>query len=295
MARVPRRWILEDDGRAPRKHPGQRRLTILLRIMIGVTVVTGLLAAFDWLNFSLSYIDSDASLAQVREFQEGTSLFWPALLVTGILWLWKTLITRSRVVVRLLSLALAFFLTGIAVYGLVMLGFPGYAETRDPFVVRFWECPAGIPFREIEKQVSTCTEHPIDQMDWFIIEEDDYYNVASPTFRQPSSQAGNTATWEGLPQGEYVAILATEADLSSYDMAHIVRVTNTSSWEDTKNLRSYNAGDQPYWTERIEFTPQLQSMDVYFLPLVKLPVLLDPESRVYSTPAIDGCLFLAIA
>lgn len=291
MARAPRRWILADDGRSPPKHPGQRRLTIALRIMIGVTVVTGLLAAFDWLNFSLSYIDSDASLAQVLEFQEGTSLFWPALLVTGILWLWKTLTTRSRVVVRLLSLAL----TGIAMFGLVRSVVPGDADTRDAFSIRFWGCPAGIPFREIEKQVSTCTEHPIDQMDWFIIEEDDYYNVASPTFRQPSSQAGNTATWEGLPGGRYVAILATEADLSSYDMAHIVRDTTTLSFGDIKNLRSYNAGDQPYWTERIEFTPQLQSMDVYFLPLVELPVLLDPESRVYSTPAIDRMLFLAIA
>ncbi len=233
--------------------------------MVSVTMLTGVLAVVDWFAFLVASVDQPPSLAELREYQDSRSLFWPALAVTSILWFWKTMIAKSRVVVRLLALV---FLA-IGMIGLVRSVIADNPDTRDAFVIRFWDCPVSVTVLTLEAQASTCTDHSIERMQWYLIEEDDYYNVDAPTFVKPSSGEGNSATWEGLPQGRYVARLATDNDpsLSSYDMIRSVRVTTTSSWSNTANMVPGEAVRQPYWTQRVEFTPQLQSMNVYFLPI----------------------------
>lgn len=125
-------------GVAPGKPPRIRWLTILILVMVGVTVITGLIAVYDLLSYLLIVGgDVDLSLAVVREHQEDTSLFWPALLVTATLWLWKSLAETSRM--RLPALVL----TGLALYGVVTWTIMDGADTREPFVVRTLDVSRG--------------------------------------------------------------------------------------------------------------------------------------------------------
>jgi hypothetical protein len=220
--------------------------------MVGVTVITGVLAFIEWLTYLLDHIDRKPSLADIRMYREGRNLFWPALLVTGALWLARSVVLRGPGVMRVLPVALC----GIALYGVVTSTILGKAADREPLVMRVWECPPGLRGADLTAQDPTCTERPIGEMTWFIIEEDAYFNVDAPTLRLPSSQEGNTATWDGLPEGLYVIHLATSTDLSSHESVGVISIRDGAAWGYPQNMSSDAAVGQPYWTARVEISPQ---------------------------------------
>jgi hypothetical protein len=268
--RLPRRCALDADHAeipettrdVPPARPWLRWLTIALWVMVGVTATAGIYGVVNWLTYTLAHLDTRPSLADVREHQETTGLFWPALLVTALLWLARSQIVRRHLLIRLLALAI----TVIALYGLVVSTITGEEPDRDPLVVRTWECPAGISPVELRSNDPRCRELPIADMVWLIIEEDTVADVASPTLRMPSSQEGNTATWDGLPRGIYALNLATEADLSSFSSVSVIAVRNGEAWGVPQALVTGQPPGTPYWTTRVEISPPLEGFDIYVVP-----------------------------
>jgi hypothetical protein len=230
--------------------------------MVIVTVITGIAGVVHWLSYVLAHLERQPSLADVREYQETTSLFWPALLVTGVIWLVRSQVQTTRISLRIASLAL----TAVALYGVVSSTFMGEEPERDALFLRTWDCPAGLRAWDLQAQDPRCKERPIDDMRWFIIEEDDFFNVSSPTLQEPSSREGNTATWDDLPRGLYVLNVATDTDLSSYDSVVLITIQDEAAWGFPLSMRSGKPVDQPNWSARVEISPQIQGYDLYFIP-----------------------------
>lgn len=254
--------IPETTRDAPPAAPWLRWLTIALWAMVGVTAIAGIYGVVNWLTYTLAHVDIRPSLADVLEHQETTGLFWPALLITALLWLVRSQFVRRHLLIRLLALAI----TVIALYGLVVSTITGEEPDRDPLVVRTWECPVGTSPTDLKAHDSRCRELPIADMRWLIIEEDELANVTSPTLRDPSSQEGNTATWDGLPRGIYVLNLATDEDLSSFSSVSVIAVRNGEAWGVPQALVTGQPPGTPYWATQVEISPLLEGFDIYVVP-----------------------------
>jgi hypothetical protein len=226
--------------------------------MVGVTVITGLIAVYDLLSFLLIVVgEADLSLAAVREREEGRSLLWPALLVTAILWLWKSLAEASRM--RLLAL----MLTGLALYGVVTWTIMNDTDTREPFVIRTWTCPRGTMAWNLTARDPPCAGNPANDVNWFVIAENLARPVSATDFQEPPSRQGNISIWEGLPQGRYVVYLANDANVERYESIVLISLRDNEAWG-SPNFMYINADEVR--VSRVEIETRLQKIDVYLIP-----------------------------
>lgn len=247
-------------GVPPGKRPQIRWLTIVILVMVGVTVITGLIAVYDLLSYLLIVVgDVDLSLAMVREQEEGRSLFWPVLLVTAILWLWKSLAETSRA--RLPALVL----TGLALYGVVTWTIMDGTDTREPFVVRTWICPSATAAWDLTARDPACAEFPANDVNWFMIDESLSRPVPATGFQEPSSRRENISIWEGLPRGRYVVYLANDASVERYESIALIslRDDEATGFPGFMHVSELTDGR---WVSRVEIETWLQGIDVYLIP-----------------------------
>lgn len=242
----------------PGKPPGSRRLTILIFVMAGVTVLAGLYSVIETLVFNFSYIDTTPTLADVREHERTIRLFWPALLMTAILWLWKCMTESSRL--RLV----AFALTMIALLGVTRTTIRTVADTGESLVVRTWSCPPGLSAYDIPTREQACTKLPFDAVDWFIIEGEPIRGMLPSSYLEPSTREDNISTWEGLPDGRYAFYLVTDASVERYEHVALAFPRASGTWGGP-DFMYVSPGANEMWTGRIESNAWAQGIDVYFI------------------------------
>jgi len=246
-----------DQG--PAKPPGNRRLTVLIRVMAVMTILAGLYSVVETLDFNFSYIDTTPTLADVREHEQRTiRLFWPALLVTAILWLWKSARETSRL--RLV----AFSLTMIALLGLTRTTIRTVADTGESLVVRTWSCPPGLSAYDEPALERACTKLPYDAVRWFLIEGEPDRESSLPASGAPSRQEDNVSTWEGLPEGEYFFYLANDASVERYEDVFTFYHRDDGQLTNP-DVMSVSSAANDMWTARIEHLTWPDVIDVFFI------------------------------
>lgn len=244
----------------PRRKVGSCFLSILMLGMASLTIVSALAALVDGLEYFQGYINNNTSLAEFRERREGWSLFWPALLVTAILWLWKSIRYGSR------GRSPALILAGLALLGIATWTIPRDLGTRDSFVVRTWLCPKEMSQLDLEWKDPRCVALPVEEVSWVLVDEMTLSRDPLGNQIQPSTQTGNTSTWNELPDAEYVVFLATDADPARYAAVSIISIRDNRAWNRPENrLYGYHRS-VPLWVRRIQLEDWLQAIDIYLFP-----------------------------
>lgn len=264
---------------APAKRSRIRWLTTLVLLMVGVTVITALIAVYDFFSYILAYMFENLSLAEVRDYQKGRSLFWPALLVTSILWLWNCLAERSRMLVPAIVLA------GLAVYGLMTWTITDDVEGRAPFSIRTWACPPGT--RDFMSRDPRCAEFPANDVSWFLIADDFSQSIPLTDYEEPTSRQGNLSTWEGLPDAErYVVYFANNASVERYERVVLITLRDNAAWGHPGSMFD-TALHGGMWVGKVEIDTSMQGIDVYLIPAVS-PAPATPATAPVATPTSPG-------
>jgi len=244
----------------PGKPSGNRPLTILILIMAVMTILAGLYSVLDTLVFNFSYIDTNPTLADVREQERTIQLFWPALLVTAILWLWRSVADESHLripALALTALALYFVATWIVMED-------NGVDMGEPLVMRTWTCPAGLTEWDVQARKQDCVKLPSDTVNWFMIDDEAIQNMPANTYLEASPQDDNISIWEGLPEGRYIFYIANDASVERYERIVLIDPRDDGPARDPDVMHVSSVANKT-WILRAENRAWLGPIDVYFV------------------------------